>query len=429
MIQVSAVRFFAGVLLFVLSSSLSAGSIEKSSSLDLSAVPLNQFVNLYFKELTKRPYVVCNDVLSDTRLVSLRASGRMLDESVFTLLMNSYGYDVSSRDGVVYVCRESTSGERGSSFFFYRPKHREAAYLVDFVSPLVKGTFANKRSVGASLAVGGGSSTASSPVENSQVSLASSQSSQSGLVAYNPVSDDDYIVFSGIKEEVEKLQKLFAQIDIPAGEVVLRGLIYEVGKNESYASALDVFLSALGGKITFSSPSSTLGNVFRLTSTSLDVVASMLKSDGRFKVVTSPFARVRSGRTARFVVGSDVPVLGSIVTSQNGQTQQSIEYRSSGMIFEVLPRVLGESTYVELFQQVSSFVNTETGVNVSPTLNKREMRTSLTVEDGEVLVIGGLNDFMGSEAKNGLGFLPFSLSKSEENKSSELLLVLELKRI
>jgi type II secretory pathway component GspD/PulD (secretin) len=84
---------------------------------------------------------------------------------------------------------------------------------------------------------------------------------------------------------------------------------------------------------------------------------------------------------------------------------------------------------LDLFQQVSSFVNTDTGVNSSPTLNKRELRTSLTVEDGEVLVIGGLNDSKIEDAKSGLSFLPFALSKSHGSRSSELLLVLELKRI
>jgi len=158
-------------------------------------------------------------------------------------------------------------------------------------------------------------------------------------------------------------------------------------------------------------------------------VASALNSDGRFKVVTSPFTRVRSGATARFQVGADVPVLGSILTNPNGQAQQSVEYRSAGTLLEVSPKVRDKSTDVDLFQQISSFVTTETGVNNSPTLNKREIRTSLTVEDGEVLVIGGLNDSKEEETKAGLWFLPFATSKSSGTRSTELLLILELKRI
>ena len=41
-------------------------------------------------------------------------------------------------------------------------------------------------------------------------------------------------------------------------------------------------------------------------------------------------------------------------------------------------------------QQLSNFVTTQTGVNNSPTLTKREVRTSLSVADGDIVIIGGL---------------------------------------
>lgn len=120
---------------------------------------------------------------------------------------------------------------------------------------------------------------------------------------------------------------------------------------------------------------------------------------------------------------------GSILTNATGQAQQSIEYRSAGTIFEVSPRVRDKSIDVDLFQQISTFVATQTGVNGSPTLNKREIRTSLTVEDGEILVIGGLNDVKEDASKSGLWFLPFATSKSSSSSNTELLVILEVKRI
>lgn len=120
---------------------------------------------------------------------------------------------------------------------------------------------------------------------------------------------------------------------------------------------------------------------------------------------------------------------GSILTNATGQAQQSIEYRSAGTIFEVSPRVRDKSVDVDLFQQISTFVATQTGVNGSPTLNKREIRTSLTVEDGEILVIGGLNDVKEDASKSGLWFLPFATSKSSSSSNTELLVILEVKRI
>ena len=115
------------------------------------------------------------------------------------------------------------------------------------------------------------------------------------------------------------------------------------------------------------------------------MVASAFESDGRFKVVTSPYQRVRPGKTARFVSGSQVSVLGAIVTNQNCSTQQSFERIESGTILEISPVVRDDSVDVDLFQQVSPFVRTDS--SSQPTLNKRELRTSLSVKDGEVALL------------------------------------------
>lgn len=418
-------RACIGMACFFAASTIAAPVAE--SSFDFSAVPFNQVVTLYFKEVSKRPYMVCSDVLADARTVSLRASGKALDGAVFDLMLEAHGYEAKEEKGLTVVCKKSVAAvDDNTSTFFYRPMHRDSAYLVDFLAPLVKGVFANKRAVGSSLAVGGASSVAIGAAGQGAPAAAAAPMSSS---AFKPSAGDDYIMYSGTEKDILKLQKLLAQVDAPTGEVVIKGYMYEVGKNSNDASALDLVLSLLNGKMQATIGGSALGNALRIKTASIDIVASALNADGRFKVVTSPFTRVRSGGTARFVVGSDVPVLGAIVTNQGGQTQQSVEYRSSGTIFEVSPKVRDKSTDIDLFQQVSSFVTTDTGVNTSPTLNKRELRTSLTVDDGEILVIGGLNDSKEEEAKSGLPLFPFPLSKSRGARNTELLLVLELKRI
>lgn len=91
------------------------------------------------------------------------------------------------------------------------------------------------------------------------------------------------------------------------------------------------------------------------------------------------------------------------------------------------PVVRDDGVDVDLFQQVSSFVRTDG--SSQPTLNKRELRTSLSVQDGEVVVFAGLDESKEDDAKSGLSFLPFSLSKSKSGSRSELVLMLELNRI
>jgi type II secretory pathway component GspD/PulD (secretin) len=99
----------------------------------------------------------------------------------------------------------------------------------------------------------------------------------------------------------------------------------------------------------------------------------------------------------------------------------------SGTILEISPVVHDSGVDVDLFQQVSSFVST--GAGTQPTLNKRELRTSLTVQDGKVAVIAGLDETKDDDTRSGLSFLPFSLSKSRSTRRSQLVLVMQLQRL
>lgn len=403
---------------------------DKGNVFDLTAVPVSQVVSLYFKEIAKRPYVVCADVLGDARPVSIRAQGRALDAVMLGMLLDAYGYAATMENGVTVICKKPEKKpevEDFSATVVFRPEYRDVGYLVELSSTLVRGVFANKRTSAPALAVGG----ADKSIQSGQTTPGTTAQQSAGATGatFRASSGDDFLVFSGSEKEADKLRKLLAQLDTPAGEVLIKGHVYEVGKTDNEQAALDLFVSALKGKVEVSIAGATLGNALRIKTAALDVVASAIKTDSRFKLVTSPYARVRSGGTARFMAGADVPVLGSIVTNATGQTQQSVEYRSSGTILEVAPKVRGKVADVDLFQQVSSFVATESGVNGSPTLNKRELRTSLSVEDGELLVIGGLTDTKDVESKSGLWFLPFATSKGKTLNQSEILIILELKRL
>ena len=395
-----------------------ASDANTGDKFDFQSIEVSTAISLYLKEVSNRPYMLCGDVLADTRKVSIRASGKALTGPLFSSLLDAHGFEAVERGGVLVVCKKTSEAERQTDLMVYRVKHRDPAYLIDLVSPLVKGTFANKRSslVGA-LSVGGEKVGGSTPAPQ-PASLGTS---------YKASSDDDSIIFSGVSQEVAKLRKLLAQLDTPPGELVIKAYMYEVGSNDDDSSSLRLVMSALGGKLHAEVGTGATANFLSLRSTPIDLVASALKSDSRFKVVTSPYQRVRSGKTARFVSGSQVSILGAIVSNQNGSTQQSYDRVESGTILEISPVMREEGIDLDLFQQVSSFVNV--GGSNQPTLNKRELRTSLTVKDGEVIVIAGLDDSKEDSTRSGLSFLPFALSKGRTRSKSQLVLVLEVTRV
>lgn len=80
-------------------------------------------------------------------------------------------------------------------------------------------------------------------------------------------------------------------------------------------------------------------------------------------------------------------------------------------------------------QQISNFVQTTTGVNNSPTLIKRELRTEVQIGDGEVVMLGGLTEEKVNAGRSGLSFLPsWTRSRTGDNTRTELLLVLQVTR-
>lgn len=398
------------------------------ASFDVTYMKLNELVSVFFKEVEGSGYVICDSLLNDERLVSMRSAGRQLDQAMKTALLATYGYAVrKDESGLMVVCKEPEHRqEEDGPALVYRVRHRDAGYLVDLVAPLVKGTFANRRASAGALSVGGGAAQALGSTSTQQQGQPQASSVTS---TYKSGTSDDYIVFTGSPKETERLTKLLAQVDVPTGEVMAKAYLVEVGKNETEGSALNMVLSLLKGKLELSIAGPVLGNALKLKTSNVELVASALNSDSRFRISTAPFTRVRSGATARLQVGQDVPVLGAVVTNSGGTSSQSVDYRNSGVIIEVAPKVRESVIDLDLTQTVSDFVQTETGLVNTPTMNKREVRTSLTVEDGEVLVIGGLNQVKTESMKSGLWFLPWPLSKSSGDRATELVLILELKRI
>ncbi|WP_370815608.1 type II secretion system protein GspD, partial [Citrobacter portucalensis] len=151
-------------------------------------------------------------------------------------------------------------------------------------------------------------------------------------------------------------------------------------------------------------------------------------TDSRFTVVSSPALRARSGSQASFAVGSDVPVLGQ-VSYQGDSAVQSVEYRSSGVIFNVYPEVRQNSIDLTISQELSNFAKTETGVNNSPTLIKRNIQTSVSVSDGDIIMIGGLADNKDNNQGTGLSFLPWFKTEGNEKSKTDIVIVLQAKKV
>jgi general secretion pathway protein D len=396
-----------------------AESVTQSplAKFDFQSVNVAQVVQLIYAEALKQPYVIDPEVLTDSRSVSFRYESARGDMQAFiAAFFDSLGLTIQQRAGVDFVTKKKLEEKRDADkeVFVYRPKYRDVAYITRLLSPLLSGAFTVNRTVRSPEPV-----RTDRPIpEGSALSLIDQSS--------------DILIYSGTEKEIAMLKNLLPQIDERVGEVMVRGVVYEVSSSDKDGSAFTLALNLLSGKLSLANGTANpLDNFIKFKNQTIDAVYSALSVDSRFKVVSTPSLRVRSGGSGRFTVGQDVPVLGAVTYPGNGQAPvQSVEYRSSGVIFDLLPQVRDAVVDLNVSQQVSNFVATATGVNSSPTLIKREVKTVLTLADGDVVVLGGLAENKESQGSNGLSFVPgFFRSKNTETSKSEILLILQLTKI
>lgn len=388
---------------------------KDTATVSLSRISVADFVALVYGEVFKSPYILDPAVISDVRMISTRIEVSKKNRTQLRALFDSLDLVVENRAGVDLVKKRDTTQSKDEELFLYMPQYRDSTYLTDLLRSIFAGQFSTSRTI--PIAPG------ATPAENPPAGSASSLIDN---------GKKDVILFTGTMKEISKLKKLLPQVDTKPGEILLRATVYEVSNSLGDSSGFQLALNLLSSKLSLSLGSAPAGgNSVQFRTPAIDAVFSALASDSRFKTVSSPSIRVRSGGAGHFSVGQDVPVLGAVTyPSGGGAAIQSVEYRSSGVIFDVRPVVHASTVDLELTQQLSSFARTSTGVNTSPTLIKREVRTSLSLADGEIVVIGGLSESKNVAARSGVSFLPSLFhSNSNDTTNTEIILVLQMTKI
>lgn len=242
----------------------------------------------------------------------------------------------------------------------------------------------------------------------------------------------DKVTLAGTLERVEKVAKLLDQYDTLPPEVVAKALVFEFSDSTNEGSGFQLALNVLAGKLSIGLGGAIAPgeNFARFKNQTIDAVLSAVSGDGRFKLQSAPSIRVKDGAKGRITVGADVPVLAEAQLDKNGNPVQSVQYRPSGVIFDIAPRIMRDRIELNLSQQLSNFQQTSTSKINSPTLTKREVSTVIGIESGDMILLGGLDESKSNETRQGLSFLPRFLDTTKtENSKSQVLVVLQVTKI
>jgi len=171
-------------------------------------------------------------------------------------------------------------------------------------------------------------------------------------------------------------------------------------------------------------------------------VKALLKAEATLdnvNVISSPSLMVLNNQKARINVGQQVPIsTGTFSSVINTGTQSStIQYKDTGVTLDVTPRVNANGLVIMKLKQVVSNVVTVSPLDAtetqkqSPTIDKKEITSSVAVADGETIVLGGLISDNVSDNKNGVPYL-YNLpiigslfgGTKKENEKTELVILI-----
>jgi general secretion pathway protein D len=152
-------------------------------------------------------------------------------------------------------------------------------------------------------------------------------------------------------------------------------------------------LGALGQGLNIGLVSGTIDIPGLGVVTNLGALARALESDANANILSTPNLLTMDNEEAKIVVGQNVP----FITGQYAQTGttttpspfQTIERRDVGLTLRVRPQVSeGGSVKMQIYQEISSLRSTTTAADVIT--DKRSIDSTVLVDDGRIIVIGGL---------------------------------------
>ncbi len=123
-------------------------------------------------------------------------------------------------------------------------------------------------------------------------------------------------------------------------------------------------------------------------------ILNAVKTDTESNVLSTPSIMTLDNQEARLLVGQEVPVTtGEKLSTNFDNAFRTVERQNVGIQLDVKPQV-NSSGSIKLFirQEVSSIAGPVAPRSADLIINKREFKTVLTVDDGEILAIGGLLD-------------------------------------
>jgi len=285
-------------------------------------------------------------------------------------------------------------------------------------TPTTPGTPTTISQPGGNVGGVGSSTQATSPV------TASGAPTTGGFIQADPATNS--LIITAPEPLYKQVRAMIDQLDSRRAQVYIESLIVEVSGNDdaqfgfqwqgllgksgdstgliggtnfgSTGNLISIDASTAAGGVTASlGEGLNVGIVRKFAGVyGLAAIANLLQTQGNTNIVSTPNLVTLDNEEAKIVVGENVPFITGSFTNTGGATTspfQTIERKDVGITLRIRPQI-GESGTVRMtiFQEQSSVkATTAAGTsNAGPSTSKRSIESQVVVDDGQIIVLGGL---------------------------------------
>ena len=265
-------------------------------------------------------------------------------------------------------------------------------------------------------------------------------------IVAEPISNA--LLVSASPRYFEQVEEMIVELDQPQKQVLIQVLLAEItldGSTEwgmEWKSDIDLAEKDIPGNTASINsrfgldPSSALGGLTAvLTGDNWGFILRAMQSDGRLEILSRPQILAVDNMAATIEVGQMVPVVTGSRVTERGDSINTFEYQNVGIQLEVTPRINPDGIVkMDVSPTISSLSSSSVAISAgyeAPIINNRSATTTVSVQDGQTIVIGGLISTEDNERITKipwLGDIPYIGAAFKKTKKtrvrSELLIIL-----
>ncbi|MGC6500490.1 MAG: type II secretion system secretin GspD [Henriciella sp.] len=309
-----------------------------------------------------------------------------------------------------WISRLDREHGQGASRFFVIPiQHREATEIATLLSTAFEDMFDAPSGItqtsdtlepGSTAAFAETAPPTADAMTGARTSGAMAGSMPASKIRISADTTNNSIIIYALPDQLGLIEDIVERLDTAPDQIYLETTIAEVTLNNDLAYGLTWFFQNGDLSTGFSDiPTGAVSNRFPgfsalISGADARVALSAVSSITDVKVLSSPSIMVLDNKTATLQVGDQVPIVtqSSVsVGNSDAPIVNSVSLRDTGIILNVTPRVNEEGKVsLEIEQEVSNVVPTVSSGIDSPTIQQRRINTSVAVDSGKSIALGGL---------------------------------------